>query len=67
MQVEAALIEQTSVNESTRVAKAGTLQAEVYAWRRLFGPKLLRRTLIGVVMMVFQRTSHTLLPLELTD
>ena len=58
MQVEAALIEQTSANDGTSVAKAGTLQAEVYAWKRLFGPKLLRRTLIGVVMMIFQRTFH---------
>lgn len=58
MQVEAALIEQTSTNNGTNTAKAGTLQAEVYVWKRLFGPKLLRRTLIGVVMMVFQRMFH---------
>ncbi|PIL33584.1 MFS general substrate transporter [Ganoderma sinense ZZ0214-1] len=57
MQVEATLIEQTSSSDSMRIAKAGTLQAEVYAWRRLVGSKLLRRTLIGVVMMVFQQWS----------
>ena len=57
MQVEATLIEQTSLGDSTRTAKAGTLRAELHAWRRLFGPKLLRRTLIGVVMMIFQRAS----------
>ena len=55
MQVEAALIEQTSTNDDTGLAKTGTLLAEYYAWKRLFSPKLLMRTLIGVVMMIFQR------------
>ena len=55
MQVEVALIEQTVGNDGTSTSKAGTLRTELQAWRRLFEPKLVRRTLIGVVMMIFQR------------
>ena len=52
MQVEAALIEQSA---GAHVHKAGTFQAELHSWRRLFGPKLRPRTFIGVFMMFFQR------------
>ncbi|RPD57674.1 general substrate transporter [Lentinus tigrinus ALCF2SS1-7] len=58
MQVEAALVEQTAGSDGAHsVAKTGTLHAELHAWGRLFEPKLIRRTLIGVVMMVFQQWS----------
>ncbi|KAI0629434.1 general substrate transporter [Trametes polyzona] len=57
MQVEVALIEQTSTNEGTQNVKPGTLQAEVHAWSRLFSPKLRKRTFIGVMMMFFQQWS----------
>ncbi|RDX49352.1 general substrate transporter [Lentinus brumalis] len=57
MQAEAALIEQTTGNDDMHTAKPGTLQAELRAWGRLFEPQLLRRTLIGVVMMLFQQWS----------
>ena len=52
MQVEAALIEQSA---GAHAHKAGTFQAELHSWRRLFGPKLRPRTFIGVFMMFFQR------------
>ncbi|KAH9935235.1 general substrate transporter [Epithele typhae] len=52
MQVEAALIEQSAGS-----VKTSSIERELLAWRRLFGPKLLRRTLIGVLMMVFQQWS----------
>ncbi|KAI0753157.1 general substrate transporter [Daedaleopsis nitida] len=57
MQVEASLIEQTATGDSIQTAKPGSLQAEIHAWARLFEPKMLRRTLIGVFMMVFQQWS----------
>ncbi|EJF56849.1 MFS general substrate transporter [Dichomitus squalens LYAD-421 SS1] len=57
MQVEAALIEQTSRSHGAQGAKTGSLSVEIHSWKRLFGPKLLRRTLIGVVMMTFQQWS----------
>ena len=61
MQVEAALIQQNTYTHGLRSHKAGTLQTELRAWRRLFSPKLRPRTLIGVFMMVFQRM-HAFLP-----
>ncbi|EIW54398.1 general substrate transporter [Trametes versicolor FP-101664 SS1] len=58
MQVEAALIAQSSANDTpVRSAKPGTLRGELYAWSRLFSPKLRKRTLIGVLMMFFQQWS----------
>ncbi|KAI0359557.1 general substrate transporter [Trametes cingulata] len=58
MQVEAALIEQTTATEAPIPnAKPGTLRAELHAWSRLFSPKLRRRTIIGVLMMFFQQWS----------
>lgn len=56
MQVEAALIQQTMTSSgSDGVPKTGALENEVRSWQRLFGPNLRRRTLIGVMMMFFQR------------
>ncbi|OSC97300.1 general substrate transporter [Trametes coccinea BRFM310] len=58
MQVEAALIEQTSTADSSgQNAKLGTLSAEMHSWKRLLSPKLRKRTLIGVTMMFFQQWS----------
>ncbi|OJT05650.1 High-affinity glucose transporter HXT2 [Trametes pubescens] len=58
MQVEAALIAQTTANDTpVRNAKPGTLRGELYAWSRLFSSKLRKRTLIGVLMMFFQQWS----------
>jgi hypothetical protein len=50
MQIEAALVEQ-----STGVTPKSGLHAEAYAWGRLFNKDYLDRTLIGVMMMFFQR------------
>ncbi|KAI0774810.1 general substrate transporter [Trametes elegans] len=55
MQVEAALLEQTTTLDAG--GKPGTLGAELRAWRKLFSPKLRKRTLIGVTMMFFQQWS----------
>lgn len=57
MQVEAAVIAQSTGSDAPRAHKVGSFRAELYAWRRLFSPKLRPRTLIGVLMMFFQRTS----------
>ncbi|KAI0645161.1 general substrate transporter [Trametes meyenii] len=58
MQVEAALIEQTSPPRSAvGSGKSGTLRGELRAWARLFSAKLRKRTLIGVMMMFFQQWS----------
>lgn len=65
MQVEASFIEQSMNSDATLRAKHGTLRAELRAWGRLFEPKLLRRTLIGVVMMAFQRAFSFTLPFTL--
>ena len=54
MRTEALLIEQT-VGRNT-VKDAGIV-GEAHAWSRLFTKKYIKRTLIGVTMMFFQRRS----------
>ena len=57
MQVEAALVQQ-----STGATPKSSLHAEAHAWAGLFSKKYMDRTLIGILMMFFQRkfTSITL-------
>ena len=58
MQVEAQLVTQTIGRDDD--VKAGTLHAEARTWARLFGRKYRRRTLIGIMMMFFQREPYFL-------
>ncbi len=51
MRTESIMIEQT-IGAS---AKEVGLRAEARAWARLFSKKYMNRTLIGVMMMFFQR------------
>lgn len=59
MKVETRLIQQTITGgESTDTDKREpwTLRAELRGWKRLFGQKYRDRTMVGVFIMVFQRT-----------
>ena len=52
MRTEALLIEQTV---GRNAAKDAGISREAQAWSRLFSKKYIKRTLIGVTMMFFQR------------
>lgn len=51
MRAEALLVEKTFGHGT----KEGTFAAEARAWRQLFSGKYINRTLIGILMMFFQR------------
>jgi hypothetical protein len=53
MRVEALVIHRTL--GTAEDSKIGGVSNELKAWRRLFGKKYRDRTMIGVLMMVFQR------------
>lgn len=59
MRVEAALVEQ-SIGD----VKAGGIRGEAQTWGQLFSKKYRPRTLIGVLMMVFQRRYRRVIPLR---
>ena len=55
MKVEATLIQKMStLHEGVGTGKRGFV-SEWNAWKRLFAPEYRERTLIGVLVMVFQR------------
>jgi hypothetical protein len=56
MRVEAKLLEQRQKME-TGATETGFMYTEARAWARLFEYKYIDRTLIGLLMMVFQRAS----------
>ena len=51
MQVEAELIKRSLPD----VVDKSPLMAELHQWKQLFSPKLFDRTMIGIMMMFFQR------------
>jgi hypothetical protein len=57
MKVEATLVHQTDGED---VAKSGCL-GEVRSWERLFSPRYRQRTMIGVMIMVFQRERQSII------
>ena len=57
MRAEVLLVEQT-FGETT---KDGGVRAEIQAWCHLFRKKYIKRTLIGIMMMFFQRQCATYL------
>jgi len=56
MRVEATMIHRTL--GTAEDYKAGSLSSELKTWKRLFGRKYCDRTMVGVLMMVFQRASY---------
>lgn len=57
MKIEARLIGTLPLAESRADDKRVILYTELSAWSKIFSPRYLRRTLIGVCMMFFQRAS----------
>jgi len=51
MKVEATLIHQLDEGSMSKIGLVGELRS----WEKLFSPRLLQRTMIGVMVMVFQR------------
>ena len=49
MRVEAALVQQTVLERKS------ALHSEAHAWARLFDKKYFERTLVGIMVMFFQR------------
>jgi len=50
MQINVAVVRQGTTNSKDELSRE--------AWTRLFGPEYVKRTLIGVMIMFFQRESH---------
>lgn len=55
MRVETRLIQKAQDTETHSTGSHGFAYSEARAWARLFSYKYLDRTLIGIMMMVFQR------------
>ncbi|GLB37892.1 putative major facilitator superfamily, sugar transporter (TC 2.A.1.1) family protein [Lyophyllum shimeji] len=56
MRVEATLV-QHAIRDGNEQLRAWNLEAELRGWRRLFQRKYLDRTMVGVLIMVFQQWS----------
>jgi len=61
MRVETRLIQQTIVDRDNNPddLRPWSLRAELRGWKRLFDRKYRDRTMVGVLIMVFQRTFPT--------
>ena len=53
MRVEATLIQRTTETADTK--GDGTIMTELKVWTGLFGKRYRKRTMVGVLMMAFQR------------
>lgn len=54
MQVEAELIKRSAPS----IVDKNPIVAELHRWKRLFSSKVVNRTMIGIMMMFFQRMSE---------